>query len=74
MNININGVIDANDNLNDTKHYHDKINSALEKWMLEGEENTLNLVNEHWGKIEKLSDLLLEKEIIYEEELTQILA
>ena len=72
--ININGVIDAKGKPTDTKHYHEKIDTALEKWMLEGETNTRNLVNEHWGKIEKLSKELLLKEIIYEDELNEILA
>jgi len=74
--ININGVMDAKHNpINslDTKHYHAKIDTALERWMLEGEKNTIILVDEHWATIEKLSKSLLEKEIIYEEELNEIL-
>ena len=74
--ININGVLDAKGNSigsKDTKHYHEKIDLALERWMIEGEKNVKNLVNEHWTIIENLSKLLLEKEIIYADELDAIL-
>jgi ATP-dependent Zn protease len=75
--ININGVIDAQHKSvanKDTEHYHEKIDAALEKWMLEGEKRVANLVDEHWDTIEKLSKLLLEKEIIYADELDAALA
>jgi cell division protease FtsH len=76
--ININGVMDANkstsDNTQDTKHYHDKIDAALERWMLEGQKKIEKLVDEHWETIEKLSKVLLEKEIIYEDELNELLS
>jgi len=74
--ININGVLDAQQKSvgnKDTQHYHEKIDTALECWMLEGEKNVTALVNEQWSRIEHLSKLLLEKEIIYEDELDQIL-
>ena len=74
--INIKGVIDANTKSlagKDTQHYHEKINTALERWMLEGERNITDLVNKHWETIEMLSKLLLEKEIIYADELDKIL-
>ncbi|MEA2072837.1 MAG: AAA family ATPase, partial [Campylobacterota bacterium] len=70
--ININGVMDAQDNSTssrDTKHFHGKIDSALERWMIEAEKRIVTLVDENWSTIEKLSKLLLDKEIIYEEEL-----
>ena len=75
--ININGVMDAQGDVNsskDTKHYHEKIDTALESWMLEGEKRTVDLVDKHWDTIESLSKLLLEKEIIYEDELNEILS
>lgn len=75
--ININGVMDAQGDVNgskDTKHYHEKIDTALESWMLEGEKRTVDLVDKHWDTIENLSKLLLEKEIIYEDELNEILS
>ncbi|MEA1918573.1 MAG: AAA family ATPase [Campylobacterota bacterium] len=74
--ININGVMDAKDNsisAKDTKHYHQKIDSALERWMIEGKQSVTDLVNDHWSTIERLSKLLLEKEIIYDDELDEIL-
>ena len=74
--ININGVTDAKGKAvsgKDTKHYHEKIDIALERWMIEGEKSTIDLVNTHWSTIEKLSKLLLEKEIIYEDELNDII-
>ena len=75
--ININGVMDAKENSNsskETKHYHEKIDTALESWMLEGQKRTVDLINEHWDTIIKLSKLLFEKEIIYSDELDEILA
>jgi len=75
--ININGVTDAQGNTitsNDTQHYHEKIDTALEQWMLEGEKIVTDLVNKHWATIENLSKLLLEKEIIYADELDKILS
>ena len=42
--------------------------------MLEGEKRVTELVDEHWDTIEKLSKLLLEKEIIYADELDAALA
>ena len=74
--ININGIINAQQKttgITDTKHYHDKIDKALEKWMNNGEQSTKELVNTHWAKIEQLSKLLLEKEVVYENELNKIL-
>jgi ATP-dependent Zn protease len=74
--ININGVLDANKSTiysKDTQHYHKRIDTALERWMLEGEKSVLRLVDEHWSTIANLSKLLLEKEIIYEDELDEIL-
>ena len=74
--ININGVVDAKEKSasnNDTKHYHGKIDTALERWMLEGEENTRNLVDKHWKLIQKLANELLEQEIIYADELDEII-
>ena len=74
--ININGVVDANGKAvasKGTQHYHTKIDAALERWMLEGEKNITDLVNEHWSTIQNLSKVLLEKEIIYEDELNEML-
>ncbi len=75
--ININGIMDAQGktiNMKDTKHYHEKIDAALERWMQEGQRNINDFVNEHWKLIDTLANTLLEKEIIYEEELDEILA
>ncbi|MDM5264755.1 AAA family ATPase [Sulfurovum sp. XTW-4] len=75
--ININGVMDAQQKSvahKDTEHYHEKIDSALERWMTEGQETVTDLVNEHWSTIEKLSKILLKKEIIYADELDEIVA
>ncbi len=75
--INIKGVFDAKGNAlhsQDTEHFHAKIDAALERWMQEGEDTTTELVNKHWETIEKLSSLLLEKEIIYADELDAILS
>lgn len=75
--ININGVIDAQHRSvvnKDTEHYHEKIDAALERWMTEGQQKVTDLVNEHWSTIENLSKILLQKEIIYADELDEIVA
>ncbi len=75
--ININGIMDAQNksfNNKDTEHYHEKIDAALERWMLEGEQRVTELVDRHWDTIHKLSKLLLEKEIIYTDELETVIA
>ena len=74
--INIDGIINLEQKktgITDTKHYHDEIDSALKRWLKEAEEKTTQLVDEHWDKIEKVSKLLLEKEVVYESELSNIL-
>lgn len=74
--ININGVMDAQGNEvanRDTKHFHAKIDAALEQWMLEGQKRAQKVVEENWSTIEQLSKILLQKEIIYAEELEAFL-
>jgi cell division protease FtsH len=72
--VNINGVTDAKLNAPSTKHYHEKIDMALHRWMVEGQIITTSLVEKHWDTIKYLSQQLLEKEIIYDDELNLILA
>lgn len=70
--ININGVTDAKETLlsrQGTEHYHNQIDRALERWMVEGERSATELVDRHWETIEQLAQRLLEQEIIYEDEL-----
>jgi len=52
-----------------TQKSHKKIDDVLDRWMYEGEETTVRLVDKYWDRIEKLSDELLNKEIMYEEDL-----
>ncbi len=51
---------------------HKNIDEVLDRWMHEGNETTMKLVEEHWDKIEKLSVTLLDKEIMYEEDLKNL--
>lgn len=64
--VNIDGIPNA-------KYYNEMIDVALQKWLREGKEETKKLITEHWNKIEKLSKLLLEKEVVYEDALQNIL-
>lgn len=57
---------------NSRQHNHKKIEDALERWMKIGEEDTVKLVNTNWDNIEKLSELLLDREIMYEDELQSV--
>jgi len=58
--------------VNPTQYNHKKIDDVLERWMTEAEEKTILLVNEYWKKIEDLSVQLLEKEIMYDDELKSL--
>ena len=40
--------------------------------MTEAEQKTIKLVNDNWDKIEQLSTILLDKEIMYEDELKSL--
>ncbi len=55
--------------INSTQYNHKKIDDVLERWMIEAEERTIQLVEEHWKEIENLSVQLLEKEIMYDDDL-----
>ena len=54
---------------NNIQYSDPKINDALERWMKECEASTKKLVDDNWEKIEGLTLLLLDKEILYEEDL-----
>jgi len=72
--VNIAGIRDVSSmKTQEIKHYYDKINSALERWMQEAKLDTVAVVNENWERIERLSKELLDKEILYEDELMGIL-
>ena len=56
-------------NIDDMQHSDKKVDDAVERWMTEAEEKTIKLVDDNWDKIEQLSVILLDREIMYEEEL-----
>ena len=49
-----------------------KIDDAVERWMTEAEQKTIKLVDDNWDRIEQLSTILLDKEIMYEDELKSL--
>ncbi len=51
------------------RYSHEKIDKAVDRWLQEGKETTKALVEKHWSTIEKLAKMLLEKEVLYEEDL-----
>ena len=57
---------------NDSQHSDKKVDEAVERWMTEAELKTIKLVDDNWDKIEHLSTLLLDKEILYEDDLRDI--
>lgn len=74
--VNLSGITDAkveSSTIKDTKIYHHKIDSALQRWLDEAKVDTAKLVEQNWSTIEKLSQILLDKEIIYEDELDIII-
>jgi len=73
--INIEGVMHAQKQTEESinvQHNHEKIDDALERWMIEAEKTTIALVDDNWDKIEQLATLLVDKEILYEEDLTSL--
>jgi len=73
--ININGVDDAKRTLTRaSEHYHESVDRAIKRWISEGEKNASDLIDKHWSLIERLAESLLDKEIIYAEELDEILS
>jgi ATP-dependent Zn protease len=54
------------------QYNHEKIDGAIERWMIEAEERTESLIDENWDKVEALTLLLLDKEIMYEEDLREV--
>jgi len=69
---NIGDTIEKSSQTINVQKSHKKIDDVLDRWMHEGEEITTKLVDEHWNRIEKLSNKLLDKEIIYEEDLKNL--
>ena len=58
--------------ITNTSHYHEVIDKALQEWLLEAEKTTKELVDNHWESIKILSKVLIEKEVVYENELDDI--
>ena len=69
---NIKGSNQKTSDTNERQHSDQKIDDAVERWMTEAELKTIKLVDDNWDKIERLSTLLLDKEIMYEDELREI--
>jgi cell division protease FtsH len=70
--MNISGLINSNNKKQDlpsNKHYQNKIDASVAIWLNEAENTTIKLIDENWEKIERLAQLLLDNEIIYEEDL-----
>ena len=70
--INIKGSKQKASDENDSQHSDKKVDEAVERWMTEAEQKTIKLVNNNWELIEHLSTLLLDKEIMYEDDLRDI--
>ncbi len=58
--------------LNRVSYHHNKVDEVLERWIKEAEEKTKKLVDENWESIEALTKRLLEKEMMYDEELINL--
>lgn len=50
------------------------LDMALKRWISEGEKSASDLIDKNWSIIEDLATTLLDKEIIYAEELDEILS
>ena len=70
--INVKGTNQKTSETSEIQHRDKKVDDAVERWMTEAEEKTIKLVDDHWDKIEQLSTLLLDKELMYEEDLKNL--
>ncbi|MDO9304428.1 MAG: AAA family ATPase [Sulfuricurvum sp.] len=66
--INIGGLSGAHAGL-----FNESIERAIKNWLDEAKQCTEKLVEEHWSSIDKLGKLLLDKEIVYEDDLKRII-
>ncbi|HHS92263.1 MAG TPA: hypothetical protein ENK82_02870 [Campylobacterales bacterium] len=46
-----------------------KVEEAVDRWMRELEQETIALIDKNWDKVEALANELLDKEIMYSEDL-----
>jgi cell division protease FtsH len=56
-----------------SEYMNDKIMERISAWIKEAEKNVKKLIDDNWDKIEKVADLLIEKETIEERELEKII-
>jgi len=70
--LSIKGNRDKTSDTDAGRYTHTKIDDALQRWMVEGEQKTRTLVEENWDRIERLSNQLLDHEILYEDELERV--
>jgi len=64
--INISKIQESHSNI-----YETKIEDAVERWLKEAKKDANQYVDKHWSKIEKLAELLLDKEVVFEKELLE---
>jgi cell division protease FtsH len=49
-----------------------KVDEAIDRWMRELEQETIELIDKNWAKVEALAKALLDKEIMYSEDLEEV--
>lgn len=53
--------------------FNDRIENAIQRWLDDARQRTEKLIEEHWMSIDKLGMLLLDKEIVYENDMNQLI-
>jgi ATP-dependent Zn protease len=54
-------------------YFNTEVESAVKSWVSEATDKTRSLLTEHWDEIEKITEAVLEKEVLYNEEISDIL-
>jgi len=54
-------------------YFNAEVESAVKSWVSEATDKTRSLLTEHWDEIEKITEAVLEKEVLYNEEISDIL-
>jgi ATP-dependent Zn protease len=59
-------------NPNQQECSNQKVDEAIDRWMRELEQETIELIDKNWNKVEALAKALLDKEIMYSEDLEEV--
>jgi ATP-dependent Zn protease len=56
-----------------TKYFHADVEKAIKSWMAEATDKTRGLLNKHWHRVEDITKAVLDKEVLYADDIAEIL-